>query len=105
MLKGKRLPKAVFTDEYFLSKAQQMAALGADMITIKDMSGLIPPKRVLGSDQAVQDSTCRFRSTFIPTARRATAWLPSWPLSQQEPISWIRTYGISRAVRQLRPSS
>ena len=45
MLKGKRLPKAVFTDEYFLSKAQQMAALGADMITIKDMSGLIPPKR------------------------------------------------------------
>ena len=48
MLKGKRLPKAVFTDEYFLSKAQQMAALGADMITIKDMSGLIPPKRVSG---------------------------------------------------------
>ena len=40
MLKGKRLPKAVFTDEYFLSKAQQMAALGADMITIKDMSGV-----------------------------------------------------------------
>ena len=35
-----------FTDEYFLNKAQQMAALGADMITIKDMSGLIPPKRV-----------------------------------------------------------
>ena len=47
-LKGKKLPKAVFTDEYFLSKAQQMAALGADMITIKDMSGLIPPKRVAG---------------------------------------------------------
>jgi len=45
-LKGKKLPKAVFTDEYFLNKAQQMAALGADMITIKDMSGLIPPKRV-----------------------------------------------------------
>lgn len=47
-LKGKPLPKAVFTDKYFLDKAMQMAALGADMITIKDMSGLIPPKRVSG---------------------------------------------------------
>ena len=47
-LMGKRKPKAVFTDEYFLDKARQMAELGADMITIKDMSGLIPPKRVSG---------------------------------------------------------
>ncbi|MGM9755279.1 MAG: carboxylase, partial [Parabacteroides sp.] len=47
-LKGKPLPKAVFTDAYFLDKAKQMEALGADMITIKDMSGLIPPKRVAG---------------------------------------------------------
>ena len=36
----------VFTDEYFLNKAKAMLALGADMITIKDMSGLIPPSRV-----------------------------------------------------------
>lgn len=36
----------VFTDEYFLNKAKEMVALGADMITIKDMSGLIPPSRV-----------------------------------------------------------
>lgn len=43
---GKRAPKPVFTDEYFLDKAKQMAALGADMITIKDMSGLIPPQRI-----------------------------------------------------------
>lgn len=48
MLKGKSLPKAVFTDEYFLKKAKEMEALGADMITIKDMSGLIPPRRVAG---------------------------------------------------------
>ena len=34
-LKGKPLPKAVFTDAYFLDKAKQMEALGADMITIK----------------------------------------------------------------------
>lgn len=47
-LMGKKAPKQVFTDEYFLDKAKQMAALGADMITIKDMSGLIPPKRVSG---------------------------------------------------------
>lgn len=38
--------KAVFTDEYFLNKAKEMEALGADMITIKDMSGLIPPSRI-----------------------------------------------------------
>ena len=43
---GKKAPQSVFTDEYFLEKATQMAALGADMITIKDMSGLIPPQRI-----------------------------------------------------------
>ncbi|MEG1649663.1 MAG: carboxylase, partial [Rikenellaceae bacterium] len=48
ILKGKPLPGTIFTDEYFLEKAKAMAALGADMITIKDMSGLIPPKRVSG---------------------------------------------------------
>lgn len=36
----------VFTDQYFLNKAKEMEALGADMITIKDMSGLIPPAKV-----------------------------------------------------------
>ncbi|MBR2399391.1 MAG: biotin/lipoyl-binding protein, partial [Alistipes sp.] len=45
-LLGKKAPKPIFTDEYFLSKAKQMADLGADMITIKDMSGLIPPQRI-----------------------------------------------------------
>lgn len=45
-LKGKPIPKEVFTDEYFLNKAKEMVALGADMITIKDMSGLIPPSRI-----------------------------------------------------------
>ena len=45
-LLGKKKPQPVFTDAYFLNKAKQMAALGADMITIKDMSGLIPPRRV-----------------------------------------------------------
>ncbi len=36
----------VFTDEYFVNKAKEMEALGADIITIKDMSGLITPSRV-----------------------------------------------------------
>ena len=45
-LKGKKNPDPVFTDEYFLNKAKEMEALGADMITIKDMSGLINPTRV-----------------------------------------------------------
>ncbi|WP_083631140.1 biotin/lipoyl-containing protein [Labilibacter marinus] len=38
--------KPVFTDEYFINKAKTLEGLGADMITIKDMSGLIPPARV-----------------------------------------------------------
>ena len=45
-LKGKKNPAQVFTDDYFVGKAKELAALGADMITIKDMSGLIPPQRV-----------------------------------------------------------
>jgi pyruvate carboxylase subunit B len=45
-LRGKKNPALVFTDDYFVGKAKELAALGADMITIKDMSGLIPPQRV-----------------------------------------------------------
>ena len=45
-LMGKKNPAPVFTDEYFVEKAKVLACLGADMITIKDMSGLIPPQRV-----------------------------------------------------------
>ena len=45
-LKGKKNPEPVFTNAYFLDKAKQMAALGADMVTIKDMSGLISPARI-----------------------------------------------------------
>ena len=45
-LKGKKNPEPVFTNAYFLDKAKQMAALGADMVTIKDISGLIQPSRI-----------------------------------------------------------
>jgi len=43
LLHAKLLPNHVFTTEYFLSKAKEMEALGADIITIKDMAGLITP--------------------------------------------------------------
>lgn len=45
-LLGKKNPKDIFTNDYFLAKAKEMEALGADMVTIKDMSGLIPPAKV-----------------------------------------------------------
>lgn len=45
-LRGKKNPRPVFTNDYFLDKARQMEALGADMITIKDMSGLIQPSKI-----------------------------------------------------------
>jgi len=45
LLKGRPLPRAIFTDAYFAAKARAFAALGADMISIKDMAGLITPGR------------------------------------------------------------
>jgi pyruvate/oxaloacetate carboxyltransferase len=42
-LKGKPLPRKIFTIEYFVNKAKELEKMGADMITIKDMAGLIPP--------------------------------------------------------------
>ncbi len=45
-LKGKPLPKAIFTNEYFVNMAKELERMGADMITLKDMAGLIPPRRV-----------------------------------------------------------
>ncbi len=44
-LKGKKLRTKIFTDEYFLKKAMTLQDLGADMVSIKDMAGLIPPLR------------------------------------------------------------
>lgn len=42
-LKGKPLPKEIFTIDYFVAMAKELEAMGADMITLKDMAGLIPP--------------------------------------------------------------
>ena len=38
-------PRKIFTDEYFVSKAKEMEALGAKIITLKDMAGLVNPSR------------------------------------------------------------
>ena len=38
-------PKKIFTDEYFVNKAKEMEALGAKIITLKDMAGLVNPSR------------------------------------------------------------
>ncbi len=43
-LKGRRLPKDLFTIRYYVDKARQLESLGADMITIKDMAGLVDPE-------------------------------------------------------------
>jgi pyruvate/oxaloacetate carboxyltransferase len=43
-LGGKKLPKGLFTIDYYVRKARELEALGADMITIKDMAGLIDPE-------------------------------------------------------------
>jgi pyruvate/oxaloacetate carboxyltransferase len=42
-LRGKKLPTDVFNIEYFITKAKELEKMGADMITIKDMAGLITP--------------------------------------------------------------
>ncbi|MDE6811136.1 MAG: hypothetical protein K2J15_02170 [Muribaculaceae bacterium] len=36
----------IFTDEYFVNKAREMERLGAKMITLKDMAGLVNPSRI-----------------------------------------------------------
>lgn len=38
-------PKKIFTDEYFVDKAVEMERLGAKIITLKDMAGLVNPLR------------------------------------------------------------
>ncbi len=44
LLRGRPLPRRIFDVGYFVAKAEQLAGLGADMITIKDMAGLIDPR-------------------------------------------------------------
>lgn len=42
-LRGKKLPGELFKVSYFVRKAKELVAAGADMISIKDMAGLLEP--------------------------------------------------------------
>lgn len=44
---GKKQPaqEKIFTDDYFVTKAKEMERLGAKIITLKDMAGLVNPSR------------------------------------------------------------
>lgn len=44
--KGTPEDEKIFTDEYFVEKAKEMEALGAKMVTLKDMAGLVSPSRI-----------------------------------------------------------
>jgi pyruvate/oxaloacetate carboxyltransferase len=44
-LKGQKIPKNIFTINYFVEMAKELERMGADMITLKDMAGLIPPSK------------------------------------------------------------
>jgi len=45
ILRGKPLPKKIFSIDYFVEKAKDLENMGADMITLKDMAGLVTPER------------------------------------------------------------
>lgn len=45
LLHFKILPHDIFTIDYFVKKAKQLEEMGADMISVKDMAGLIPPNK------------------------------------------------------------
>lgn len=44
--KGTPEDEKIFTDEYFVNLAVEMEKLGAKMVTIKDMAGLVNPSRI-----------------------------------------------------------
>ncbi|MBR7067801.1 MAG: carboxylase [Bacteroidales bacterium] len=55
-LSGRRLPKRIFTEDYFIQKAKTLESLGADMITIKDMAGLVPPHKAASIVKALKNA-------------------------------------------------
>lgn len=44
-LQSKPLPRPVFTNEYYVTKAIAMENMGADIVTLEDLNGLMPPAR------------------------------------------------------------
>ncbi|HOW50622.1 MAG TPA: carboxylase [bacterium] len=44
LFSGRKLPSPIFTVDYFVAKAKELEKMGADIISVKDMAGLIHPK-------------------------------------------------------------
>jgi pyruvate carboxylase subunit B len=57
LARGRRLPRPIFTTGYFVGKARELASLGADMISIKDMAGLIEPDRAFELVRVIKAET------------------------------------------------
>jgi pyruvate carboxylase subunit B len=57
LARARPLPRPVFTDRYYAAKARSLAALGADMISIKDMAGLIDPSRAAALVRLIKAET------------------------------------------------
>lgn len=55
-LSGKALPGNIFTIDYFVKKAKELEAAGADMISVKDMAGLIDPVVAAKLIKALKDA-------------------------------------------------
>ena len=49
-------PEKILTDDYFVSKAKAMEALGAKIITLKDMAGLVNPLRAASIISALKSA-------------------------------------------------
>lgn len=62
-------PKKIFTDEYFVNLAVEMERLGAKIITLKDMAGLVNPSRaasVIGKLKAAVKVPVDFHTHCTP---------------------------------------
>lgn len=56
-IKGKQVPGSVFTIDYYVKLAKTLESLGADMITIKDMAGLISPSKTAALIKKLKSQT------------------------------------------------
>lgn len=55
-LGGRKLPSNIFNTDYYVKKAKELEAAGADMITIKDMAGLVEPAGAATLIRALKDA-------------------------------------------------
>jgi len=56
LIKKNNQPKPIFTTEYFVDKAKTIEAMGADMITVKDMAGILSPSKTKELISALKSS-------------------------------------------------